>query len=342
MRKVLEWKRRRILCPECRVGRKKEWWNWEEAVYPTEEKAQQDSIQTELPKGTAREGGEQRDLRRTFKMLREIWLNIGVEKIDTHKRTTVKALLDSRAIGVFMDRKIAAKHSFRLQKLERPLIVKNIDGIYNSGEAITHQVEMNVYYKNYVERMKIDVYDLEKTDIILEMPWLQVYDPEINWETGEVKMMRCSLLCRRNTKEKEDRKIKKGKRVATLEEEKIIRQTVDNKEDWGKEEEIEADYRKIKEMVPRRFLKWKKVFGKVESERIPTRKIQDHAIDLKETFKPQKRKIYPLSKDKREEVQNFVNDQLRKRYIRLLKFPQTSPVFFVSKKDRSKRIVMDY
>jgi len=50
-----------------------------------------------------------------------------------------------------------------------------------------------------------------------------VYDPEINWETGEVKMMRCSLLCRRNTKEKEDRKIKKGKRVAILEEEKIIR-----------------------------------------------------------------------------------------------------------------------
>jgi len=44
MRKVLEWKRRRILCPECRVGRKKEWWNQEEAVYPTEEKAQQDSI----------------------------------------------------------------------------------------------------------------------------------------------------------------------------------------------------------------------------------------------------------------------------------------------------------
>ena len=31
-----------------------------------------------------------------------------------------------------------------------------------------------------------------------------------------------------------------------------------------------------------------------------------------------------------------------KRYIRLSKFPQTSPVFFVAKKDRSKRIVIDY
>jgi len=47
-----------------------------------------------------------------------------------------------------------------------------------------------------------------------------------------------------------------------------------------------------------------------------TRKIWDHAIDLKETFKPQKGKIYPLSKNEREEVQNFMEDQLRKRYIK--------------------------
>ena len=49
-----------------------------------------------------------------------------------------------------------------------------------------------------------------------------------------------------------------------------------------------------------------------------------------------------MSKNEREKVQNFVNDQLRKGYIRPLKSPQTSPVFFVSKKNRSKRMVMDY
>ena len=73
-----------------------------------------------------------------------------------------------------------------------------------------------------------------------------------------------------------------------------------------------------------------------------TRKIWDHAIDLKETFKPQKGKIYPLSKNERKEVQNFVDDQLRKRYIRPSKSSQTSPVFFMSKKDKSKRMVIDY
>jgi len=37
-----------------------------------------------------------------------------------------------------------------------------------------------------------------------------------------------------------------------------------------------------------------------------------------------------------------VDDQLRKGYIRPSKFSQMSPVFFVGKKDRKKRMVMDY
>ena len=84
------------------------------------------------------------------------------------------------------------------------------------------------------------------------------------------------------------------------------------------------------------------MFEKVELERMPTRKVWDHAIDFKETFKPWKRRIYPLSKNEREEVQNFVEDQLRKGYIRPSKFPQTLPVFFVGKKNRSKQMVIDY
>ena len=84
------------------------------------------------------------------------------------------------------------------------------------------------------------------------------------------------------------------------------------------------------------------MFGKVESKRMPMIKIWDHIIDLKEMFVSQKRRIYLLSKDEREEVQNFVEDQLRKGYIRPTKSPQTSLVFFIGKKDRKKRIVMDY
>ena len=86
-----------------------------------------------------------------FKMLREVWLNIGVEKVDMHEGITVKALLDSSATRMFMDKKMAAKYGFKLQKLERPVTVRNVDGTNNSREAIIHQVEVNVYYKNHKE-----------------------------------------------------------------------------------------------------------------------------------------------------------------------------------------------
>ena len=115
--RVLEQERKKILCLEYRTGKKKLQQNWGVAAYPIERKAQQSSIQTEVPRNIAKERNKQRDVRRIFKMLREMQLNIGVEKVDIHKRMTVKVPLDSGMTGMFMNRKITAKHGFRLQKL---------------------------------------------------------------------------------------------------------------------------------------------------------------------------------------------------------------------------------
>ena len=100
--------------------------------------------------------------------------------------------------------------------------------------------------------------------------------------------------------------------------------------------------RKTEKIVPRWFHKYLKMFEKKESERMPTRKAWDHAIDLREGFMLKKGKIYPLLRVEREEVQEFVKDQLRKGYIRLSKSPQILPVFFVPKKNGKKRMVQDY
>ena len=62
-------------------------------------------------------------------------------------------------------------------------------------------------------------------------------------------------------------------------------------------------------------------------------KMWDHTIELKERFTPKKRKVYSLSREEREEIQAFMENQLRKGYIRPSKSPQMSPVHFVAKKD---------
>ena len=57
-------------------------------------------------------------MRRRLKPLRDIWLKIGIEKVNTYEEVIVKALLDSGTTGMFMDKRTVAKHGFRLQKLE--------------------------------------------------------------------------------------------------------------------------------------------------------------------------------------------------------------------------------
>ena len=52
-----------------------------------------------------------------------------------------------------------------------------------------------------------------------------------------------------------------------------------------------------------------------------TKKVWNHVIEIKEGFVLRKRKIYPLLREEREEVREFIKEQLRKRYIQPSKSP---------------------
>jgi len=63
---------------------------------------------------------------------------------------------------------------------------------------------------------------------------------------------------------------------------------------------------------------------------------------MKEGFVPRRGKVYLLSRKEKEEVHEFIQEQLRKEYIRPLKSPQIALVFFIGKKNGKKRMVQDY
>jgi len=52
-----------------------------------------------------------------------------------------------------------------------------------------------------------------------------------------------------------------------------------------------------------------------------------------------KEKVYSLSREERGEVHKFIEEQLRKEYIRLLKLPQMASVFFIEKNNGKNKIV---
>ena len=81
-----------------------------------------------------------------------------------------------------------------------------------------------------------------------------------------------------------------------------VKKVVEEWEIWDKEEEAVKSEAEAKKLVPEKFHKWIKVFGKKQSERMPTRKIWNYTIDMKEEFVPRKGKVYPLLRKEREEV----------------------------------------
>ena len=90
------------------------------------------------------------------------------------------------------------------------------------------------------------------------------------------------------------------------------------------------------ELVPNEYHQYLKVFSKEELERMLIRKPWDHTIELKKTFKPKKGRLIPLSCEEQEEASAFIDDQLKKGYIQPSKSEQTSPMFFIPKKDGKK------
>jgi len=104
-----------------------------------------------------------------LKPLEEIWMKVGLEKVDTHERLSVKALLDSGVIGLFISKKLVERKGFQLRKLEKPIKVRNIDGTENSRGSITHEIECNMYFQGHVERVQMDVCELEKIEMILDI-----------------------------------------------------------------------------------------------------------------------------------------------------------------------------
>src|SRR6185503_18535737 len=99
----------------------------------------------------------------------------------------------------------------------------------------------------------------------------------------------------------------------------------------------------FEESVPRYLHDFKDVFDKKEFDELPPRRPWDHAIELIPGTDPKLDcKVYPLSVQEREELDKFLEENLRTGRIRPSKSPMASPFFFIKKKDGSLRPVQDY
>jgi len=113
-------------------------------------------------------------------------------------------------------------------------------------------------------------------------------------------------------------------------------------------QDMEAKHKKedppktLDELLPPQYQEYRKVFEKEASERFPSSRIYDHAINLKPDFIPRSCKIYPLTPGEQKIQDEFLAEQQAKGYISPSDSPQASPFFFTGKKDGTLRPCQDY
>jgi len=103
-------------------------------------------------------------------LLREVIVKIGLERIDMQEGITVEALLDSSTTGLVISSEFARKQGFKLKKLDRPIYVRNVDGLLNKGGPIEYMIEINIYYQRHREKTEKDMIRGQKWQVILGMP----------------------------------------------------------------------------------------------------------------------------------------------------------------------------
>jgi hypothetical protein len=121
-------------------------------------------------------------------------VEVEIESMDTAVKRCTQALIDCSATGCFIDIEWAKLNNIPTHPLTNPIPVYNV-GTANDAGMITNITDVVLRYDNHSERTQLAVTHLGKQSIILGYNWLRNHNPEINWQTKEVKMSRCPHQC---------------------------------------------------------------------------------------------------------------------------------------------------
>jgi len=122
-------------------------------------------------------------------------LSVILKTMDTEKRLSVDALLDSGATGLFLDTGFVKYHNLNTRKLPGAIPVYNVDGTLNKSGSIHEEIDLIIIYKNHTEKATFTVCDLGDKTAIIGHTWLYLHNPDVNWKSEDVKFIRCPPDC---------------------------------------------------------------------------------------------------------------------------------------------------
>jgi hypothetical protein len=122
-------------------------------------------------------------------------VEVEIKSTDTAVKRRTQALIDCGSTSCFIDIKWAKLNNIPTHPLTNLIPVYNVDDTTNDAGAITDIANVILHYEQHSEHTQLAVTRLGKQSLILGYNWLHNHNPEINWQTKDVKMSRCPLQC---------------------------------------------------------------------------------------------------------------------------------------------------
>ena len=243
-----------------------------------------------------------------YKSLQVRHMEITCEVGQGDNTVQTNAMIDSGATSCFIDNAFCGNMGFELIQKRKPITVEVIDGREISSGAITHEARLRLRYADQTEEATFDVTKLGHNNLVLGLPWLERTNPQIDWST---------------------------KSVHRAEGTTTTSDTID-------ESSRPADKKNTATGVPDYCRKFVHLFEKGAAESLPPHRPYDCKIDLKPGAELKHKPVYPMSERESEVLHAYIQEELRKGFIRPSKSPISSSMFFVKKKDGTLRPVVDY
>ena len=196
----------------------------------------------------------------------------GIKKI-----IDITALIDSGATGNFIDPHLLLGGIFKLSPISFPITAYNVDGTPNNKGTIYWTSVISITSGSFTDTIKFMVIQLSCPQIILGMPWLQKWNPRINWRMFTIDFHSKDLPIIPDSQGVE-RTLCEFPLLNESRHEQVDKLTISTKI---------AQMEKPKDTTISEFcMDFADIFSEKTYEQIPPHCPFDHTIDLKDMFVP--------------------------------------------------------
>jgi hypothetical protein len=253
-------------------------------------------------------------------------LDIPVDIVTYNKTETINALIDSGATDNFIDFRTVAKLRLGTKKLPKARQLFNVDGTHNQAVLIEECVHLYIDRGDERVQTQLHVTNLGRDRLILGYPWLEAFNPEINWAEGKLLGPRTTLKTTGAVTQEHVNEVYEIQWMAMQARKTTIAQKM--------AEAFKTDKPKNDTPVPAEYRRHVKVFLEKEVERFPPSHAWDHRIPLKDDAPDTiNKKVYNLPKANKLAIEEWVYKMLEKKFIQRSDSRYGHATFTVPKKD---------